>query len=79
MECLHCPTPIPIPIQSEFSLMIMFRSVSTGPTPMIDPYSYFNSNDYCIQFGTDISTDQVPFEKKILGRINNIFSNGWFQ
>ena len=33
MVCLHCLTLIPIPIQTDLGLMIMLRSVYTGPTP----------------------------------------------
>ena len=59
MVCLHCPAPIsvPIPLQRQRLLgsMIMYKSVSTGPT-YTNPYSdsYPNSNGYCTQFGIDI-------------------------
>ena len=61
MVCLNCPTRIPVRIQNELSLVIMFRSVSTGPTPIPFSIPIPIPRATVPNFGTDISTNTVEF------------------
>ena len=51
----HCISPGPTEVLSDYGVF---------PLPDSDSYtdSYSDSNGYCTQFGTDISTDKVEFK-----------------
>ena len=66
MVYLHCPSPIPMPIQRlipmELDVIVFLRRVYSWAYAN----SYSDADGYCTQFDTDISTDKGVFKENFI-------------